>query len=423
MGGRRAGGTARQLTLVPAAELADEDLRAALDGSRPLAVLPAGPAAVVDAARAVLRPGDPLEPGADLVVVTSGSTGAGRGVLLSAGALRASAIATHHRLGGPGSWLLALPVSAIAGLQVLCRSAVAGRPVTRLSTDGTLADALARMPAGDRRYTAMVPTQLRRYLDAEPTALRAFDAIVVGGAATDPALLGRARAEGVAVVTTYGMTETAGGCVYDGRPLEGVGVRVGEGGPAGPGGGGIAGPGGGGPAGPGGGGPAGPGGGGIAGPGGGGIELSGPTLALGYRGDPGATASAFADGWFRTRDAGTLTADGRLTVHGRLDDVVISGGVNVAPAAVEAALREHPDVADAVVFGRPDAEWGQRVVAAVVPAPGATPQLAVLRPWVGQRLGAAAAPRELHTVPAVPTLHTGKPDRRAVVASISPGEH
>ena len=368
---------ARQLTLVPAAQVSDDDVRAALDGERPLAVLPAGPAAVVDAARAVLRPGKPLEPDADLVVVTSGSTGGGRAVLLSAAALRASATATLDRLGGPGSWLLALPVSAIAGLQVLCRSVLAGRAVTTLAADESLAAAGARMPAGDRRYTALVPTQLRRYLDAEPEALRAFDAVLVGGAATDPALLARARTEGVAVVTTYGMTETAGGCVYDGRPLDGVGVRI---------------------------------------EGGGGIELAGPVLALGYRGDPDGTAAAFADGWFRTRDAGALGPDGRLAVHGRLDDVVVTGGVNVAPAAVEAALREHPDIADAVVFGRPDPEWGQRVVAAVVPAAGATPDLAVLRPWVADRLGAPAAPRRLHLLDAIPTLHTGKPDRRAVAA-------
>jgi O-succinylbenzoic acid--CoA ligase len=406
---------ARHLTVVPAAELSDDDVRAALDGVRPLAVLPAGPPAVVAAARAVLRPDMPLEPGADLVVVTSGSTGNGRAVLLPAAAVRASATATLARLGGPGSWLLALPVSAVAGLQVLCRSALAGRPVTRLGDTGTLADAVARMPAGDRRYTALVPTQLRRFLDAEPAALRAFDAVLVGGAATDPALLARARADGVGVVTTYGMTETAGGCVYDGRPLDGVGVRIGEGGPAGPGGREIAGPGGGEIA--------GPGGGEIAGPGDGEILLSGPTLALGYRGDPDATAVAFAAGWFRTRDAGSLDAEGGLTVHGRLDDVVISGGVNVAPAAVEAVLREHPTVADAVVVGRPDPEWGQRVVAVVVPAPGAAPELGVLRPWVAQRLGAPAAPRELHTVAAVPTLHTGKPDRHAVAASIPEGAH
>ena len=359
---------------MPAAELTQQAVRAALDGAVPLAVLPDGPPAVVAAARTALRPEEPLEPGADLVVVTSGSTGNGRAVLLSAAALRASAAATHARLGGPGSWLLALPVSAIAGLQVLCRSVLAGTRPVRLRPDEPLSAAVGRLQEG-RRYTSLVPTQLRRYLDAEPDALRSFDAVLVGGAAADPALLARAQADGVAVVTTYGMTETAGGCVYSGRPLDGVRVRVTDG-----------------------------------------VELAGPTLALGYRLDPAATEAAFTDGWFRTRDAGTLDADGRLTVTGRLDDVVITGGVNVAPAAVEAALREHPDVIDAVVFGRPDAEWGHRLVAAVVPAPGRTPELAALREWVAARLGRPAAPRRLRLLDAVPLLHTGKPDRRAVAA-------
>jgi O-succinylbenzoic acid--CoA ligase len=378
---------ARQLTLVPAppAAAATEALGAvwpalvrALDGGAPLAVLPAGngPAA---AARAVLRPDEPLEPGTDLVVVTSGSTGGGRAVLLSAAALRASATATHDRLGGPGSWLLTLPTSAIGGLQVLVRSALAGRQPAVVSRGEPLAAALGRLPAGDRRYTAMVPTQLRRYLADDPGALASFDAVLVGGAATDRALLETARAAGVQVRTTYGMSETAGGCVYDGVPLDGVGVRVAEG-----------------------------------------IELSGPVLAHGYRLDPAATADAFAGGWFRTRDAGSLAADGTVTVHGRLDDVLISGGVNVSPQAVEAVLREHPTVADAVVTGLPDPEWGQRVVAAVVAAEGAVPELAELRPWVADRLGAAAAPRELHLVEAVPTLHSGKPDRRTVLESIRP---
>ena len=367
---------ARHLTLVPAAELSSDALEAARDGTRPLAVLPAGPPSVVDAARSVLRPEEPLEPGADLVVVTSGSTGAGRGVLLSAAALRSAAEATLTRLGGPGNWLLALPVSAIAGLQVLCRSALTGRRSTVLEREEPLSAAVGRMPPG-RRYTALVPTQLRRLLDAEPAALRAFDAVLVGGAATDPALLARARDEGVAVVTTYGMTETAGGCVYDGEPLDGVRVRVIDG-----------------------------------------IELAGPTLALGYRLDPAATEAAFGGGWFRTRDAGALGADGRLTVHGRLDDVVITGGVNVSPTTVEAVLREHPAVSDAVVFGLPDEEWGQRVVAAVVPAAGGTPDLTDLRTWVTGRLGPPAAPRELHVVDAVPVLHTGKPDRRAVAEAV-----
>jgi len=373
VGGGRVGSTARHLSPVPAVDLSLDHVRAALDGTAPLAVLPDGPPAVVAAARASLRPEEPLEPGADLVVVTSGSTGSGRAVLLPAAALEASATATHARLGGPGTWLLALPVSAIAGLQVLCRSVVAGTRPESLAKGEPLAAAVGRMPAG-RRYTALVPTQLRRYLDEEPDALRAFDAVLVGGAATDAALRDRAREAGVRIVTTYGMTETAGGCVYDGQPLDGVRVRVTDG-----------------------------------------VELAGPTLALGYRLDPEGTAAAFADGWFRTRDAGTLDA-GRLVVTGRLDDVVISGGVNVAPAAVEAALREHPDVADAVVFGRPDETWGRRVVAAVVPADGARPDLDTLRAWVADRLGPASAPRQLHLLESLPLLHTGKPDRRAVAA-------
>jgi O-succinylbenzoic acid--CoA ligase len=371
---RRESSTARQLTLVPAQELTLDAVRAALAGTAPLAVLPDGPPTVVRAAVEVLRPDEPLEPGADVVVVTSGSTGSGRAVLLPAAALEASATATHARLGGAGNWLLALPVSAIAGLQVLCRSVLSGGRPEVLRKGEPLSAAVGRM-SGGRRYTSLVPTQLRRYLDEEPDALRSFDAVLVGGAATDPALLARARGAGVRVVTTYGMTETAGGCVYDGRPLDGVGVRVTDG-----------------------------------------VELSGPTLALGYRLDPAATEAAFAGGWFRTRDAGAIDPSGRLTVTGRLDDVVISGGVNVAPAAVEAALREHPEVADAVVFGRPDPTWGQRVVAAVVPAPGARPDLTGLRTWVSARLGPPAAPRQLHVLDALPLLHTGKPDRRAVAA-------
>ena len=301
---------ARHLTLVPApppgrasgdALLATVEpaLRACLDGGPPMAVVPSGPPDVVAAARSVLRPEEPLEPGADLVVLTSGSTGRGRGVLLPAAALRASAAATSDRLGGPGSWLLALPASAIAGVQMVCRSILAGRRPVVLEKGEPLAAALARMPAGDRRYTALVPTQLRRYLDTEPAALRTFDAVLVGGAATDEELLSRAGREDVAVVISYGMTETASGCVYDGRPLDGVRIQVGDDG----------------------------------------IRLAGPMLAQGYRLDPAGTAAAFADGWFRTRDAGTLDADGRLTVHGRLNDVVITGGVNVAPPAVEAVLR------------------------------------------------------------------------------------
>ena len=384
---------ARQLTLVHAPDPSETGAEAAvtstvlpaicacLEGTAPVAVLPSGPSAVVGAARTALRPTEPVEPGADLVVVTSGSTGRARAVLLPASAMRASSVSALDRLGGPGSWLLALPASAMGGLQVLFRSALTGRAPAVLERGETLAEALRRLPPGDRHYTSLVPTQLRRFLDREPDALRSFDGVLVGGAATDPELLDRARRAGVAVITTYGMTETAGGCVYDGRPLDGVRVRIDHDG----------------------------------------VLLAGPVLALGYRLDPRATAAAFRDGWFVTRDAGRLDDGGRLTVSGRLDDVVLTGGVNVAPAAVEAVLREHPDVEDAVVFGRPDDEWGQRVVAAVVPRPCTAPDLATLRSWVAARLGPPAAPRELHTIAAVPALHTGKPDRRAVAAAVVEG--
>jgi O-succinylbenzoic acid--CoA ligase len=376
-----AGHQGRQLTVVAAADLSPSDVQAALDGGRPLAVLPEGPTAVVEAALRALQPEEPLEDDADLVVATSGSTGGARAVLLSAGAVLSSAHAVLDRLGGPGCWVLALPLSAVAGLQVYCRSLLAGAPPVVLAPHESLTDALSRLPGGTRRYTSLVPTQLRRFLAAEPDALLAFDAILVGGAATDPALLTQARDLGVPVVTTYGMTETAGGCVYDGRPLDGVGVRVTDDG----------------------------------------VELSGPTLASGYRLDAPATAAAFTGGWFRTRDAGSLSDDGLLTVTGRLDDVLITGGANVAPSAVEAVLRDHPDVEDAVVFGRPDDEWGQRVVAAVVPTPGHRPDLADLRPWVADRLGAPAAPKELHLLVQLPLLHTGKPDRRAVADAVRRG--
>jgi O-succinylbenzoic acid--CoA ligase len=272
-----------------------------------------------------------------------------------------------------------------------------------------LADRHAR---GSRTYVSLVPTQLHRLVTAADDgdgagldALARFDAVLVGGAAAPAPLLARARAAGVRVVTTYGMSETSGGCVYDGVPLSGVRVRLAD-----------------------------------AEPGTGVVELSGPTLAEGYVGDPGATVAAFRtdpDGtrWFRTSDLGRLD-DGRLTILGRADDVILTGGVNVAPAAVEEAIAEHlarlGTPGEACVVGVPDAEWGQAVVAVVaMEAPGraeGSPEapwgtdlaegggelLAGLRTAVGQRLGAPAAPRRVYVTAALPTRGPGKTDRRAV---------
>ena len=175
--------------------------------------------------------------------------------------------------------------------------------------------------------------------------------MLVGGGPVDPDLKDRARSAGIRLVATYGMAETCGGCVYDGLPLDGVGLALGTQGR---------------------------------------VKLAGPTLFDGYLDDPAATDEVLVDGWFHTSDAGRLDEDGRLRVLGRIDDMVISGGVNVPAAAVAARLREHPRVTAAEVVGLTDAEWGHRVVAVVV----GDLALAEAREWVGEKHPRAWAPRE-----------------------------
>jgi O-succinylbenzoic acid--CoA ligase len=339
------------------------------------------PHAEDQAPAAGLRPGEPLGPGEDdpadptaVVLSTSGSTGPPKGALLPASALLASASATHDRLGGPGRWLLALPAQHVAGIQVLVRSLVARRDPVLLpgpfAVDGFVA-AAGRL-SGPRRYTALVPAQVLRLLDAGAAdALASFDAVLVGGSSTPPALLERAAGQGVRLVTTYGMSETAGGCVYDGRPLDGVRVGLEDGR----------------------------------------ISLGGPMVARGYRGGAPFAVDEQGMRWFRTDDGGRWDGD-RLAVLGRLDDVIVTGGLKVAPALVEAALAGAPGVGEVVVVGVPDERWGRRVVAAVVPVPGAPPPtLEELRTRVRESLPAYAAPRQLLLLQAMPRRGPGKPDR------------
>ncbi|MFC0448723.1 o-succinylbenzoate--CoA ligase [Rhodococcus jostii] len=355
-------------------------LCAVLDGTAPAALpVPAADERETRRLTDALRPGDPIDDGVALVVATSGTTGVPKGAMLTAAALRASGDATHARLGGPGSWLLTLPAHHIAGMQVLLRSVLAGTEpvvvdVTGGFDPGALPAAVASM-SGSRHYTSLVPTQLVKALDHPDAmaALAALDAVLLGGAATPAPVLRRAVDAGITVVRTYGMSETCGGCVYDGLPLDGARVRL---------------------------------------DGDGRVRLGGPMLATGYRGLP--DHPAFAEpGWFRTDDAGALT-DGVLSITGRLDEAISTGGLTVVPQVVEAALVAHPAVRECAVIGLPDERLGRRVTAVVVTEPGTAPTLDELRLFVERTLDPTAAPRELHLVDTLPLRGPGKVDRRAL---------
>ncbi len=411
--------------------------------------------------------------GVDMVLRTSGSTtGTGKLVGVSMDALVASARATHKRLGGPGIWVLALPAYHAAGVQVLVRAAVAGTHVFNAYKEGGFdpqhvaqvidaacaaaadcdagssfdddavsscaggvgGEAEGALAADDSGracpvYTSLVPTQLRRALDDEQLrgALARLDAVLIGGAAADAQLLEQAKAAGIRVVTTYGMSETCGGCVYDGQPLPGVSMDVDQATGA--------------------------------------IWLSGPMLATGYLGDEertrrcfvsrpqagvgasgvGGTASAAesaeagvggpgagsdagagepARRWFITSDRGQIV-DGRLQVLGRLDDVIISGGIKVEPGPIEALLALNPLVSECAVVGLPDLQWGQVVTAVVVPAsmPGLGRVdegaiLAQIRVYLEQKLSGAQCPKQVLLADALPYKGIGKVDRRALAQSL-----
>ena len=318
----------------------------------------------------LLRGWDTAADPAPLSVETSGSTGEPKRVLLSRAAMRASADATHARLGGPGQWLLNLPPGYVAGLQVLFRSVRAGtEPVV---SSGDLAADVERL-TGPRRYLSLVPTQLHAILDdpAQAQALTRFDVVLLGGASLDPHLRGAAEAVGIRIVTTYGMSETCGGCVYDGLPLDGVVVKIGADEL---------------------------------------IRIAGPMLFDGYDANPGLTEHVMEGGWFVTQDRGRIDRDGHLQVLGRVDDMVISGGVNVPAAAVASRLRAHADVRAAEVIGVPDDRWGHRVVAVVV----GSLDLRDARDWVAKQHPRTWAPREIVHVDALPLLSNGKVDRLAL---------
>lgn len=326
------------------------------------------PRAVLDLVRPwVLDGGEPI------VIRTSGSTGAPKDVVLSHRAVLVSAEASLERLGGPGGWLSAMPVAGVGGLQVLVRSVLAGVVPVFTDDHANLVSAIAAI-SGDRRYASLVPTQVHRLLrDGRAGVLADLDAVLVGGASMPADQLDAARDAGVTVVRTYGMSETSGGCVYDGLPLDGVKVRLDESDQ---------------------------------------IQIAGPVLFDGYVG------AAAHDGWFSTADRGEFAPDGRLRVLGRGDDVVVSGGVNVSLAAVTEALRSLDGVADAIALGRPDEEWGSRVVAFVVPDDAVCLdglRLDEVRDGIeAAGLSRTWAPREVVLLDSLPLLPGGKVDRQAL---------
>ena len=385
-----------------------------------------------------------------LVVGTSGSTGAPKQTALSVRALRASARATERFFADypssgsskqrrvvsedPAQWLLALPAHYVAGAQVLARSVLAGTtPVVAASvTDGVsftpevFLNAAERLSCA-RRFVSLVPTQVHKLLEAAEAspalgseiydALGQFTGILLGGAPASASLLTAARELGLNVVTTYGSAETAGGCVYSGVALPGVQLRVvpedasladspvmGGAEAAGR------------------------------------IWLGGEHLASGYLGDNARTASHFfvdAHGcrWYRTDDYGSLVPPAPntpeddsasvLSVLGRSDDVIITGGVKVSSHAVAAVLESHPAVREAAVAGVPDARWGAAVIAAVtlrnLPehyGADAAETAGQLQQLCGARLGAAGVPKVVRIVPDFPAASTGKPDRLAIYSML-----
>ena len=352
-------------------------LRRAWDaGDAVLPLDPRLPAAARDAVLAAARPDEPVEDGDALVVATSGTTGHPKAVVLTHAAVAASAAASSARLGvdpARDRWLACLPLAHVGGLSVVTRALHTGTPLA--VHDGFDAAAVEASARGRAPVTlvSLVPTALRRL---DPSAFRR---VVLGGSAMPAGLPGNA-------VTTYGMTETGSGVVYGmppfdgtGEPLDGVEVRVVDGE----------------------------------------VRLRGPMLLRAYR---DGTDPRDAEGWLRTGDAGSWDAERRrLRVFGRTGDLVITGGENVWPAAVERVLARHPAVAEVAVTGQADPEWGQRVVAVVVPAdPAAPPTLDALRDAAKAELPAYAAPRRLVLAEALPRTGLGKVARSRLGALLSP---
>ena len=357
------------------------DLEAAIAGQAAFLPVPAEDRTRAQLLRNHMRAGEPIDSSIALVVATSGSTGTPKGAQLTAANLVSSADATHRALGGTGQWLLAMPAAHIAGIQVLIRSLVAGvEPLCLDLSEGfsipDFACAAHELAAtGDRSYTGLTPMQLAKAMDSLEgiEALRTFDAILVGGAATHPQLLESAKKLRITIVTTYGSSETSGGCVYNGQPLDSARVRLGDEGR---------------------------------------IYLGGPMIAQGYR---NVDSDAFVvdesgTSWFATSDAGALH-DGHLTVTGRLDNILNTGGLKLHPEQLEQHILRVPGVDGVCVAGIPHPRLGQMIVAAYT---GWADVGDILVALDDSGLPRWQIPKDFKRLAELPTTGPGKVDRLAV---------
>ncbi|MGZ4108169.1 MAG: class I adenylate-forming enzyme family protein [Actinomycetota bacterium] len=333
----------------------------------------ARPTVVVRSSRDIVRPasGRPVSPETMLVFATSGTAGTPKLVELSREAVRYAVTASNTLLGATEDdvWMSCLPPAHVGGMLVLLRAVFLG---TRID----VVERFDPSSVGERpgQFISLVPTMLSRLLDAR-VDLTSYHAILMGGGTLHPDLRARAEAVGASIVETYGLTESCGGVVYDGTPFPGTDARIADG---------------------------------L-------IELRGPSVMTGYLHEPDATAATISsDGWLRTGDAGSVDG-GVLRVLGRADDLIDSGGEKVWPQEVETALSTHPGVAEVAVAGRADPEWGQRVVAFVVPSdPAAPPSLDELRDHASAAIARFKAPREVVLLDALPRTASGKVRRGAL---------
>jgi len=311
--------------------------------------------------------GEPIAPRpqdlerAAIVVHTSGTSGLPKRVELTHGNWLWSALGAHAAMGlrPDERWLCALPLSHVGGLSILVRSAIyATTAIVHARFDAE------RALASDHTVVSVVPTTLRRLLDAGLSGGSALRTALVGGAPIPPALIARAAEVGVTAMETYGLTEACSQVTTDGRPLFCTRVELEPDGE---------------------------------------IVVSGPTVA------------AAAGPRLRTGDLGAWGGDGRLAIVGRKADTIVTGGENVAPAEVEAVLEAHPAVAEAAVHARPDPEWGEAVVATVVLRPGAQPEIAELQAFVRARLAPFKVPKALSFAAQLPRTPSGKLLRRDLV--------